>query len=79
VNDPGERARRLNNIGIALSESYLRKGQPDRLERAVLAYEEAVVLTAAGSPDRPARLANLGTGLAERYTRCGDPVTWTAP
>ena len=74
LNDPGERARRLNNLGIALSEFHLQSGQPDQLERAILAYEEAVGLTAVGSRDRPARQATLGTGLAERYIRCSDPA-----
>ena len=48
-------------------------GRPGQLRLAVAAYEQAVALTAAGSPDRPVRLANLGTGLAERYTGGGDP------
>lgn len=33
VDDPDERARRLNNLGITLSECHLRGGQPDQLER----------------------------------------------
>jgi uncharacterized membrane-anchored protein len=72
VDETDERARRLNNLGIALSECHLRSGQPDQLERAVAAYEEAVALAPAGSPGRPARLANLGTGLAD-VTRGGEP------
>jgi hypothetical protein len=70
---PAERARRLNNLGIALSECHLRSARPDQLERALAAYAEAVALTTDDSLDRPARLANLGTGLAERYALRGDP------
>src|SRR4029077_17654919 len=48
--DPAERARLLNNLGIALSECHLRSGQPEELQRAVVAYEQAVALTPMDSP-----------------------------
>lgn len=72
--DPAERARRLSNLGIALSEGYLASARPDQLERAVSAYAESAALSAPDSAGHMSRLVNLGTGLAERYVLRGDPA-----
>lgn len=71
--DATERGRRLTNLGIALSERSLRRGNPGDLEKAIDAYQAAIAAPGPDSLPEPSRLVNLGTGLAERYARHGRP------
>jgi hypothetical protein len=69
LDDGAEEARRLTNLGVALSE----RGRPADLDRAVEVLSTAIALGPGGSPERPARHANLGAALAERFVAGGRP------
>ena len=65
-------AEAFNEIGLSSYPRYGVLGNPADLERAIVAWEEALGRTPADSPDRPAMLNNLGTGLRARYARTGE-------
>ncbi len=66
------RARRLNNLGILLSDRYQRTGNMHDLEAAISEAELAVSTTPEDHPDRAALLHNLGLMLSYRYNPTGN-------
>jgi tetratricopeptide (TPR) repeat protein len=78
--DATERARRLNNLGVAYSERYRTNHRSRDLDRAVAAHcaclpdslRERMADGWTPIGEEVARVANLSIGLAERYARGGD-------
>ena len=62
----------LNNLGVALWNRSAHR--PADLAEALAAFEQAVAMTPARSPDAPTYLDNLANALSDRYERVGDPV-----
>ena len=65
-------AEAFSEIGLSRHARYELMGDPVDLEGAIAAWEEAIRLTPAGSPDWPMYLNNLGTGLRKRFARSGE-------
>jgi tetratricopeptide (TPR) repeat protein len=62
----------VNNLGVALWSRSAHR--PADLPEALAAFEQAVALTPAGSPDAPTYLDNLANALSDRYEQAGDPA-----
>ena len=62
----------LNNLGVALWSRSAHR--PADLPEALAAFEQAVAITPARSPDAPTYLDNLANALSDRYERSGDPA-----
>ena len=62
----------LNNLGVALWNRSAHR--PSDLPEALAAFEQAVAITPARSPDAPTYLDNLANALGDRYERSGDPA-----
>ena len=61
----------LNDLGNGLGERYARGGQLADLEAAIEVVQEALEVTAADDPNRPAMLSNVASGLRELYDQSG--------
>ena len=61
----------LNDLGNGLGERYARGGQLADLKAAIEVVQEALEVTAADDPNRPAMLSNLASGLRELYDQSG--------
>lgn len=70
-------AQCLDTLGVALRLRCGREADPVAAGQAVQAGREAVRLTPAGDPSRPARLANLAAALRHEYEVTGDPAALT--
>lgn len=62
----------LNNLGVALWSRSAHR--PADLPEALAAFEQAVAITPARSPDAPTYLDNLANALSDRYEGSGDPA-----
>jgi tetratricopeptide (TPR) repeat protein len=67
--DSPERARYLNNLGIAFGDRFQRTGQMIDIEEAIRCFQQAVKDTPPGSPERARHLNNLGVGFRDRFRR----------
>ncbi|WP_344530265.1 CHAT domain-containing protein, partial [Streptomyces rectiviolaceus] len=71
-----ERPVTLSDLGMVLSSSHQRTGDPGELNEAILALREAVELTSEGHEILGVRLLNLGMalGLRHRLTEDGEDL-----
>ena len=67
-----ERARRLDNLGMAYRFRHQITRNPGDLAQAALAYRQAVLTRDADDPDRAHSLAGLGTALMAQHMETGD-------
>ena len=61
-------AGRLSLEGHRAFDEYRRTGQPDLLDKAVVAFQAAIAASPPGAPERVVRLANYAACLEARYS-----------
>jgi len=59
----------LNNLGIALQDSYVYKDDDAALDEAIGLHERAIMCCPPGSPDRPGYLGTLAAAVQLRFER----------
>jgi tetratricopeptide (TPR) repeat protein len=59
----------LNNLGIALQDSYVYMGDDAALDEAIGLHERAIACCPPGSPDRPGYLGTLAAAVQLRFER----------